>query len=196
VDTADLALALYTVSGLVTLVLRMAIQVRRTGSTGFKGVSGPADLASGALLVAGIAAGVAGPLAVDPIASLDGAAGHVGGAVLLVGGTALILYSQLAMGRSWRIGVDPSERTELVTGGPFAIVRNPIYSAMLIAFAGLALMVPNAVTIGAFAAVLIALEIQTRVIEELHLLRAHGETYGSYAARVGRFVPGAGRLRG
>jgi protein-S-isoprenylcysteine O-methyltransferase Ste14 len=196
VSTRDVALALYAVFGLVTLGLRIAIQLRRTGSTGFKGVSGGADLASGALLVAGIAAGVVGPIEVDPIGPLDGPAGHVAGACLLVAGTALTLYSQLAMGRSWRIGVDPGERTELVTGGPFALVRNPIYSAMLTAFAGLALMVPNAVTIGAFALVLIALEIQTRVVEEPHLLRAHGDAYAAYAARVGRFVPGLGKLRG
>jgi protein-S-isoprenylcysteine O-methyltransferase Ste14 len=37
-----------------------------------------------------------------------------------------------SMGASWRIGVDPSERTDLVTGGAFALVRNPIFSAMLL----------------------------------------------------------------
>ena len=40
------------------------------------------------------------------------------------------------MGRSWRIGVEEGERTDLVTGGPFAIVRNPIYASMLPAFLG------------------------------------------------------------
>jgi protein-S-isoprenylcysteine O-methyltransferase Ste14 len=33
-------------------------------------------------------------------------------------------------GASWRIGVDPDERTTLVTSGPFAIARNPIFTAM------------------------------------------------------------------
>ena len=31
--------------------------------------------------------------------------------------------------------------------------------------------------------------------EERHLLRTHGAVYAEYAARVGRFVPGVGRLR-
>jgi protein-S-isoprenylcysteine O-methyltransferase Ste14 len=44
------------------------------------------------------------------------------------------------------------------------------------------------------AALVLALEIQVRLVEEPHLLRAHGSAYGEYASRVGRFVPGLGRL--
>lgn len=38
-------------------------------------------------------------------------------------GVALTLYEEGAIGRSWRIGVDSDERTELVTTGPFALAR-------------------------------------------------------------------------
>ena len=31
------------------------------------------------------------------------------------------------MGKSWRMGINPEEKTELVFSGPFAYVRNPIY---------------------------------------------------------------------
>ena len=41
---------------------------------------------------------------------------------------------------------------------------------------------------------MIALEIQVRLVEEPYLLRQHGDAYRNYAARVGRFVPGLGRL--
>ncbi len=37
------------------------------------------------------------------------------------------------MGASWRIGVNPDERTKLVTGGVFAHVRKPISTAILAA---------------------------------------------------------------
>ncbi|MET9817324.1 MULTISPECIES: hypothetical protein [unclassified Streptomyces] len=36
------------------------------------------------------------------------------------------------MGASWRVGVDVGERTALITGGPFAYVRNPIFTAMAV----------------------------------------------------------------
>jgi len=99
------------------------------------------------------------------------------------------------MGASWRIGVDESERTDLVTGGPFAIVRNPIYSGVIPLVLGLMLLAPNPVTIAAFAALVAAFEIQVRLVEEPHLLRAHPDAYRDYASRVGRFVPGVGLLR-
>ena len=90
--------------------------------------------------------------------------------------------------------MDPTERTSLVTSGPFALVRNPIYAAMIPFFAGIALIVGNAVGLAAVACAVTSLELQTRVVEEPHLRRTHGEEYASYAARVGRFVPGVGRL--
>jgi protein-S-isoprenylcysteine O-methyltransferase Ste14 len=100
----------------------------------------------------------------------------------------------MAMGASWRIGVDESERTSLVTDGPFAVVRNPIFSAMLPTSLGLALMVPNWVAFVGVVALFLALELQVRVVEEPYLQRVHGHAYTEYADRVGRFIPGLGKL--
>ena len=46
-----------------------------------------------------------------------------------------------------------------------------------------------------FALIPVALELQTRFVEEPHLRRVHGAAYAAYAAQVGRFVPRVGRLR-
>ena len=51
---------------------------------------------------------------------------HVTGIVIAVLGIVISLGSQIAMGDAWRGDVDPDARTELVTTGPFAVVRNPI----------------------------------------------------------------------
>ena len=99
------------------------------------------------------------------------------------------------MGPSWRIGVAESEKTGLVTSGPFALVRNPIFSAMIPAFLGLALMVPNALAIAGIAALVVAVELQVRLVEEPYLVRVHGGRYLAYASRVGRFAPGVGKIR-
>jgi protein-S-isoprenylcysteine O-methyltransferase Ste14 len=104
------------------------------------------------------------------------------------------VIAQFAMGDAWRIGVDLSERTELVTRGPFSLVRNPIFAAMIPSFAGIALLSPTAVTIAGAALLMVALQLQTRLIEEPYLLAVHGERYAAYAAAVGRFLPAIGRL--
>jgi protein-S-isoprenylcysteine O-methyltransferase Ste14 len=116
------------------------------------------------------------------------------GTLLAALGIAGTLHAQLAMGSSWRVGVDPSERTALRTEGPFRLVRNPIFSWMMLAAAGLALLVPNLASLGALAALVTAIELQVRLVEEPYLLRTHGEAYASWAQRTGRFVPGLGRL--
>lgn len=201
---AVLALVFYGLALAIVFGVRIALQLRRTGSTGVHGLApdaSPLEQTAGALFVVGLAAGAAAPILVlfdllEPIPALDGPVGHAVGVVLAVAGLGLTFGAQLAMGDAWRIGVDPEERTELVTDGPFRLVRNPIYSAMIPTVLGLVLMVPNALAIAAFVTLVVALELQVRLVEEPHLLRTHGDAYAAYASRVGRFVPGMGLLHG
>lgn len=198
------ALALYGAWVAITMGVRVAVQLRRTGSTGLHGLppgAGALEWVAGGLFIAGLAAvalalvlAVAGVL--DPVAAFDGPVGHAAGIVLAVAGICLVFGAQLAMGNSWRVGVDPAERTELVTDGPFGHVRNPIYSAMLPTVLGLVLMVPSALAIAGLLVLFAGLEMQVRLVEEPYLLRVHGGEYAAYAARVGRFVPKLGFLRG
>jgi protein-S-isoprenylcysteine O-methyltransferase Ste14 len=196
-----LALILYAVYLTIAFGVRTAIQLRRTGSTGFHGVGGrpgSAEWLAGVGFVVAIVLGAAAPVVaradlVEPIEALDTGVLHALGIALAVLGIAATFYAQVAMGTSWRIGVDESERTELVTSGPFGLVRNPIFSAMLPTALGLVLMVPSWVALVGLAGLAVALELQVRVVEEPYLLRAQGERYAEYAARVGRFIPGVGR---
>lgn len=200
---AWLALAAYVLYIALAFGLRTAVQLRRTGSSGFEGISGrpgSPEWLAGVLFVVAIAVGFAAPLlaltsVVEPIGALDTTAVHVVGILLFVVGLAATLAAQVSMGESWRIGVDESATTEMVTGGAFAIVRNPVFAAMLPASTGLALMVPSVVAVGGLVALAVALELQVRVVEEPYLRRVHGAAYDDYAVHVGRFVPGVGRLR-
>ncbi len=107
----------------------------------------------------------------------------------------MTVLAQFAMGDAWRVGVDPSERTELVTDGLFSLARNPIFAAMIPAFMGITLLAPNVLTLAGVILLTVALELHVRLIEEPYLLGVHGEQYAAYAAQVGRFLPGFGRLR-
>jgi protein-S-isoprenylcysteine O-methyltransferase Ste14 len=200
---AGLALGLYCVSLVLTFGVRIAVQLRRTGSTGVHGL--PRDASAlerfaGGLFVASLAMGGAAPVlallgVLEPVPALDHAVVQVVGLILGIGGIGLTFGAQLAMGDAWRIGVDPEERTELVTDGPFGLVRNPIYSAMIPTVFGLVLMVPNALALAAIACLVTALELQVRLVEEPYLLRTHGDVYAAYTSRVGRFIPGIGLVQ-
>ncbi|HEY8083479.1 MAG TPA: isoprenylcysteine carboxylmethyltransferase family protein [Solirubrobacterales bacterium] len=197
-----LALILYAVYLALTVGLRILIQVRRTGSTGFHGLGGrpgSVEWVAGVGFTVALLVGAAAPLldlldVVEPIGALDIAALHAVGLVLAVAGIVATFYAQVAMGASWRVGVDPEEQTDLVTSGPFALVRNPIFAAMLPTALGLTLLVPSWVAFVGLVGLASALELQVRVVEEPYLLHRHREVYATYAARVGRFVPGVGRL--
>src|SRR4051794_34468645 len=200
---AKLAAAMLVVFfGLASLV-RIAIQLRRTGETGLIGLrrdAGLFDWLSGILFVGGMAMAVVSLSLVlwddlEPIDALDLDGLHGIGIALAAAGGLAVFGAQLGMGASWRIGVSDDQGTDLVTGGWFSIVRNPIYAAMIVGWTGFGLMVPTWLAFGAVMVIVVALELQVRVSEEPYLLRTHGNEYRRYAERVGRFVPGVGRFR-
>lgn len=196
-----LALFLYVVFFAVAFGWRTWGQWRRTGDTGLRVHAEPGTLQWWAKLgfVAALAAGVAAPIAglagLAPLPVLDTTAAHMAGAAVAVIGILATVAAQWQMGESWRIGVDPAERTGLVTDGIFGQVRNPVFTAMLITAVGFTLMVGNWVAIAGFTALVVALEVQVRAVEEPYLARTHGATYTTYATAAGRFLPGVGRLR-
>jgi protein-S-isoprenylcysteine O-methyltransferase Ste14 len=191
---AWVSLGLSGLFGLLGVGLRTWVHTRRTGRSPIRrgaGMSGWMGL--GALVLVFVAGPVA-ELAFDARRLLDSDWLAGPGLALSLAGLAALLWSQSSMGDSLRIGVDPTERTALVTAGPFRWVRNPIYSAMLVYVAGVALLVPNAASLAAFGVLALGLDLHVRLVEEPYLAATHGSSYASYAARVGRFVPGVGKL--
>ena len=200
---ARLATAMLVVFVVLTLFVRVAIQLRRTGSTGLIGLrkgAGALDWLSGILFIGGMAMAVVSLNLVlnddlDPIDALDVDGLHAVGIVLAALGGLAVFGAQLGMGENWRVGVSDEQRTDLVTGGWFSVCRNPIYAAMVVGWSGFALMVPTWLGLAAVVVIALALELQVRFVEEPYLIRTHGNEYGAYASRVGRFVPGVGRFR-
>ncbi|MEX2208312.1 MAG: isoprenylcysteine carboxylmethyltransferase family protein [Myxococcota bacterium] len=195
----ELALALYVLYLALAFGLRGWLQWRRTGDAGFRfGAfrASPAERAGALLLVVALVLGLGAPV----LALLGAIPTFVAlqwpgvGTLLALAGIAGTLHAQLEMGASWRVGVDPGERTALRTDGPFRLVRNPIYSWMVLTAAGLALLLPNAASLAALGALVVGVELQVRLVEEPYLQRTHGPAYARWAAATGRFVPGIGRL--
>ncbi len=192
---ATVALVSILLYGAVTLGGRTLLHRHDTDDSGWRGLSGRPGSAPwwGGVLMALAAAG----LLVPPIVALalPGAAAHparvIAGGVGFVLGLGYTLHAQLAMGRSWRVGVREGEDTELCTDGPFRGCRNPVFTGMLASLGSLVLWLPALIV--PWFALLVALQIQVRLVEEPHLRALHGEAYRRYAAATGRFLPGLGR---
>ncbi|HSD23010.1 MAG TPA: isoprenylcysteine carboxylmethyltransferase family protein [Solirubrobacterales bacterium] len=198
-------LAAWMLAGFAVLTfgVRVLVQLRTTGETGLIGLRGGAglpDWLSGILFIGGMAMGVVSvTLALDDsletIEALDRTPINVIGVVLAAAGGSAVFLAQLGMGASWRIGVSDDQDTDLVTTGWFSLVRNPIYSAMIVGWSGFALMVPTWLSIAAVFLIAAGLELQVRAVEEPYLLRTHRDEYRRYASGAGRFIPGIGRIR-
>ena len=201
VEIPTLALIAYIAFVLIAFGWRTWLQYRKTGESGFRGFSGGAvERSASILFVIGLVLAPIAPVLelvgwAVPVSSLARPAFHITGVGAFAGGFALTVVAQIQMGASWRIGVSASERTALVTHGVFHYVRNPIFTGMLLALAGLMLLVPNLVAALAALSTLVGLQLHVRLVEEPYLLRTHGDAYGAYARSVGRFVPGLGYLR-
>jgi protein-S-isoprenylcysteine O-methyltransferase Ste14 len=186
----------------LTFGVRVLVQLRTTGETGLIGLRGGAgvlDWLSGILFVGGMAMGVLSVTLVlqgslSTIDAIDTTPLNVIGIVLAAAGGTAVFLAQLGMGASWRIGVSDDQNTDLVTTGWFSLVRNPIYSAMIVGWTGFALLVPTWLSIATVFVIAAGLELQVRAVEEPFLMRAHGDAYRAYGARVGRFLPGVGRF--
>ena len=111
-------------------------------------------------------------------------------ALLMAGALALFLWSTATMGRNWSLVARTRADHRLVTAGPFAHLRHPIYTAL-----GL-VVIAMAVAMGHAGRLLLALPVYAcgtwlRVRTEERLLTAmFGADHDRYAARVKRFVPG------
>ena len=64
---------------------------------------------------------------------------------------------------------------------------------MVITATGLAMTIPNVVSLIGLVALIAALQTQVRLVEEPYLLQTHGDMYHAYAQAVGRFAPSVSR---
>ena len=111
------------------------------------------------------------------------------GIILCISGILFASYSQFAMGKEWRIGVDPGEETQLVTTGIYKTIRNPIYTGCIIHGTGLILLAPHISLLITGIVGYLAIRAYVKEIEEPYLISLHGEKYQKYMSQTGSFFP-------
>lgn len=194
VDPHPTSLAALAALGLGLIVFLAALLLARSRKAAAPKVAETRTTSSwGGVLIQGLGFFTVGfgpiMIAVDPSRARV-LTGTVSVAVLALLTLGLFFAASRAMGRNWSIVARTREDHDLVTSGPFALIRHPIYTALF------AWLIAMAIAFGHWRGLILGVPLYwigtwMRITREEALLRAQfGTAYDAYAARVKRFIPG------
>lgn len=110
------------------------------------------------------------------------------GAAVTVGGLLFAVWARRHLGSNWSRSVTIKQGHELITTGPYALVRHPIYTGILTGFLGTAIALSQ--VRGAVALVLVFLVLWAKFRMEEEWMRSQfGETYATYEHQTAALVP-------
>jgi protein-S-isoprenylcysteine O-methyltransferase Ste14 len=110
-------------------------------------------------------------------------------AICAVAGVLFSVWAIRTLGKQWSFSARVIEGHQLITHGPYAIVRNPIYTSMALWLVALALTFATPIRL-AIALVLYVFGTLVRIRAEEELMRAtFGEQWEQYRRRVPALIP-------
>lgn len=113
----------------------------------------------------------------------------VAGLALTIGGCGFAIWARLTLGGNWSGRATVKADHDLITTGPYAIARHPIYTGLLVAVVGTALA--DGEWHGVLAAVLILLALLVKMSQEERLMmQTFPAAYPAYRQRVKALIPG------
>jgi len=110
------------------------------------------------------------------------------GAAVTVAGLLFAVWARVHLGKNWSQSVTIKQDHELITTGPYAVVRHPIYTGMLTGFLGSAIAISQVRGLVGFVLVFVVLWLKLRM-EEQWMRSQFGETYAAYAHHTAALVP-------
>ena len=114
----------------------------------------------------------------------DGAAGLI----LESLGVLLLIFG--AFGRAWASGyISGHKNKDLVTDGPYSLIRNPLYFFSFISFLGVGLVFRSGILTIAFGGLFFYTHWRTILKEEKKLKVIFGDSFEAYITSVPRFIP-------
>ncbi len=127
--------------------------------------------------LAGMARRMSGP---DSIAAIIGV-------ILCLAGVALAVSARTYIGRNWGMPMSLREGHELVTSGPYAYIRHPIYSGILLLTVGSAIAA-SPMWLALFVVCLVYFVYAARV-EERDMTKQFPDAYPAYRRRTKMLIP-------
>ena len=112
---------------------------------------------------------------------------NIFGIVLCVAGLAFAVWARVNLGRNWGTPMSLKEGHELVTTGPYRVVRHPIYTGILVATVGTGFVV-NMVWL-LFSAVICTYFVYSARTEERLMMQTFPDRYPEYKKRTNALIP-------
>ena len=110
------------------------------------------------------------------------------GASVMVAGLLFAIWAREHLRRNWSRSVTIKQGHELITTGPYGVVRHPIYTGILAGFLGTAIALSQVRGLVAFVLIFVILCVKLRM-EEQWMRSQFGETYATYAHQTAALVP-------
>jgi protein-S-isoprenylcysteine O-methyltransferase Ste14 len=109
------------------------------------------------------------------------------GALICVSGIAVAVWARVDLGRNWGMPMTQKSEPGLITSGPYGLVRHPIYSGLLVAMLGTAL-VTNLLGL-AVVALMTGYFYYCASVEEKNLTATFPIAYSAYRSRTKMLIP-------
>ncbi len=110
------------------------------------------------------------------------------GAAVMVAGLLFAVWAREHLGGNWSSSVTIKQGHELITTGPYAVVRHPIYTGILAGLLGTAIALSQVRGFIAFVLIVLVLWLKLRM-EEQWMRSQFGEKYATYAHQTTALVP-------
>ena len=110
------------------------------------------------------------------------------GAAVTIAGLLFAVWARGYLGSNWSRSVTIKQDHELITTGPYAMVRHPIYTGILTGFIGMAIAISQVRGVIVFVLFFLAFWIKLRM-EEQWMRSQFGETYATYARKTAALAP-------
>ncbi len=169
----------------IGFMIKNIITVRRTKQS-VRGKSRKINLVIINSIILGIVAFTNHPDYFFWIKILDFSAIKITGLVIVSMACVLGISTLITMKDSWRVGIQPEQKTDLITNGFFKYSRNPFFLSFNLIFLGIFLEFPTLVYLIFYLSFIIILHLIIRD-EEKHLMLQHGESYKNYKDSVNRY---------
>jgi protein-S-isoprenylcysteine O-methyltransferase Ste14 len=110
------------------------------------------------------------------------------GLVFTAAGLCFAVWARMHLGKYWSGRITLKENHRVIQTGPYALVRHPIYSGLILALFGTAIILGTVWAFAGFAFLLISL-VRKLEIEETWLCAQFGAEYEAYRNRVKALIP-------